>query len=86
METSQQRVSQITVISTSHPLKVNSDKDVHKVSNYTVLGALHQLRVKILLYKNYHHCDNILFHTYCILYGTVMDKRNTHANYEHLQV
>jgi len=55
METSQKRVSQITVISTSQPLKVNSDEDVHIVSNYTVLGALHRLRVQILLYKKYHH-------------------------------
>jgi hypothetical protein len=55
METSQQRMSQITVISTSQRLKVNSDENMHKVTSYTVLGVLHRLRLEILLFKKNHH-------------------------------
>jgi hypothetical protein len=52
METSHHRVSQITVISTSQHLKANSDKNVYKVANYTVLGVLYRIGVEILFSKS----------------------------------
>lgn len=57
METSQQRVSQITVISTLQRLKVISDEDVQEVANRTFLGVLLRLRVEITLFKMYYHLD-----------------------------
>ena len=78
METSQQRVSQITVISTLQLLKVNSDEDVQKEAYCTFLGVT-SVTCGDDAFQNASSLrstpwQNVLFHTYSILYGTIMGK------------
>ena len=78
METSQQRVSQITVISTLQLLKVNSDEDVQKEAYCTFLGVTSVTcgddafqNASSLRSTPWH---NVLFHTYSGAWGSVVVK------------